>query len=460
MARGLNTSRFGRAAKLGGLAGGAAARTLGVKAANVVRNEEDAAAANRRAALETADRMVTVLGTMRGAAMKVGQTLSVIDIGAFDDDEVRAEFQRKLAKLQSMAPTVAFADMRKVVEQDLGATLDEVFADFDEEPIAAASIGQVYRAVLRDGREVAVKVQYPGIKDVVRADLKNVKLVLRVAARFSPGMNTKEVADEVVERITEELDYELEAANHRAMARAFAGHPFVVIPDVVTELSTERVIVTEFVHGRRYADLLDEDAETRNRMGEILFRFYVNGPYRTRLLNGDPHPGNALFLDDGRVAFLDFGFFRRQTREEVEVQREVLRSVYAQDAQRLFEISVEQGIISGGPELVEPLMEKYVAATWWFMEDREVQLRSRDISRIVLEHADMRDGFGDVTMPADQVTTLRAFGLVLGILCQLEATNNWHRIGREVLFGDAPDTELGREEAAWLEGEAMAAPVA
>ena len=460
MARGLNTSRFGRAAKLGGLAGGAAARTLGVKAANVVRNEEDAAAANRRAALETADRMVTVLGTMRGAAMKVGQTLSVIDIGAFDDDEVRAEFQRKLAKLQSMAPTVAFADMRKVVEQDLGATLDEVFADFDEEPIAAASIGQVYRAVLRDGREVAVKVQYPGIKDVVRADLKNVKLVLRVAARFSPGMNTKEVADEVVERITEELDYELEAANHRAMARAFAGHPFVVIPDVVTELSTERVIVTEFVHGRRFADLLDEDAETRNRMGEILFRFYVNGPYRTRLLNGDPHPGNALFLDDGRVAFLDFGFFRRQTREEVEVQREVLRSVYAQDAQRLFEISVEQGIISGGPELVEPLMEKYVAATWWFMEDREVQLRSRDISRIVLEHADMRDGFGDVTMPADQVTTLRAFGLVLGILCQLEATNNWHRIGREVLFGDAPDTELGREEAAWLEGEAMAAPVA
>ncbi|MFA9270166.1 MAG: ABC1 kinase family protein [Baekduiaceae bacterium] len=461
MARGLNTSRFGRAAKLGGLAGGAAARTLGTKAANVVRDDEASAAADKRAALETADRMVTVLGTMRGAAMKIGQTLSVIDIGAFEDDEVRAAFQAKLAKLQSMAPTVEFSQMRKVIEQDLGATLDDVFSSFVEEPIAAASIGQGYRATLReDGREVAVKVQYPGIKDVVRADLKNVRLVLKVAARFSPGMNTKEVADEVIERITEELDYELEAANHRAMARAFAGHPFIVVPDVITSLCTERVIVTEFVHARRFADILDDPVEARDRFGEILFRFYVNGPYRTRLLNGDPHPGNALFLDDGRVAFLDFGFFRRQTREEVDVQRAVLQSVYAEDAQRLFELSVEQGIISGGPELVEPLMEKYRAATWWFAEDRDVTLATADISRIVIEHADMRDGFGDVQMPANQVTTLRAFGLVLGILGQLRATNNWHRIGRETVFGDAPETDLGREEAAWMQGDVTAAPVA
>ncbi len=457
MAKGLNTSRFGRAAKLGGLAGGAAARSLGVKATNVVRNDEDKAAANRRAALETADRMVTVLGTMRGAAMKVGQSLSVIDIGAFEDDEVREEFQRKLAKLQSMAPTVPFADMRKVIEQDLGGALDTLFARFDEEPIAAASIGQVYRAALPDGREVAVKVQYPGIKDVVRADLKNVKLVLKVAARFSPGLNTKEIADEVIERITEELDYELEASNHRAVARAFAGHPFIVVPDVLTDLCSERVIVTEFVEGRRFDEVRDDDEAARDRIGEILFRFYVNGPYRTRLLNGDPHPGNALFLDDGRVAFLDFGFFKRQTREEVETSLEVLRAVYSHDAPRLYELTRAQGIIDAGPEMIEPLMEKYRAATWWFADDQEVRLHTRDMSRIVAEHAGMKDGFGDVQMPADQITTLRAFSLVLGILCQLQAGNNWHQIGRETVFGEEPQTPLGIQEAAWLQGDAAAA---
>ncbi|MBJ7332192.1 MAG: AarF/ABC1/UbiB kinase family protein [Solirubrobacteraceae bacterium] len=460
MARGLNTSRFGRAAKLGGLAAGAGARQLGTKAANVVRDEDASAAANKRAALETADRMVTVLGTMRGAAMKIGQTLSVIDIGAFEDDEVRAEFQAKLAKLQSMAPTVSFDQMRKVIEDDLDAPLDAVFSTFDEEPIAAASIGQVYRATLLDGRDVAVKVQYPGIKEVVRADLKNVRLVLKVAARFSPGMNTKEVADEVIERITDELDYELEADNHKSIARAFADHPFVVVPDVITKLCSERVIVTEFVEARRFDEITDLPAEERNRYGEILFRFYVNGPYRTRLLNGDPHPGNTLFLEDGRVAFLDFGFFRRQTKEEVETSRRVLEAVYAEDARALWELSVEQDIIKADESLIDPLMEKYRAATWWFMKDEDVTLASSDVSRIVVEHADMKDGFGDIQMPADQVTTLRAFGLVLGVLGQLRATNNWHRIGREVVFGDAPETELGREEAAWLEGGAVAAPVA
>jgi predicted unusual protein kinase regulating ubiquinone biosynthesis (AarF/ABC1/UbiB family) len=447
---GIADSRFGRAARIGGLAAGAARRNLTARAAGSVQSEEKRKAANRKAVLETADRMVTVLGSMRGAAMKIGQTLSVIDVGLADED-TSEEFQRKLAALQHMAPTVAFKDMRKVIEQDLGAKLGDVFEDFDEEPIAAASIGQVYRATLRDdGREVAVKVQYPGIKDTVRADLKNLHLVLKAASRLIPGLASKEVAEEIAERIVEELDYELEASNQRALAREYRDHPFITVPAVMTELSGERVMVSEFVHGRRFAEIAEAPAETRDRFGEILFRFYVNGPFRHRLLNGDPHPGNSLFLDDGRVAFLDFGFFRRQGKREVEVQLALLRAVYEQDSERMYEISKEQGVISGGRELVEPLMEKYAAATWWFLEDDEVTLSPADVTRIVYEHADMRSGFGEVQIPADQITTLRAFGLTLGILAQLRATNNWFKIGRETIYGDPPVTELGKAEAEWL----------
>jgi predicted unusual protein kinase regulating ubiquinone biosynthesis (AarF/ABC1/UbiB family) len=447
----MNKSRIGRAARLSGMAAGAAARQLGTRAANTRRSEEEAEEAIGRQALEMADRIVKVLGGMKGAAMKVGQTLSVIDPGMVPGP-YRDEFQAKLAQLQTMAPSVSFKDMRKVIEQDLGEPLSSAFADFGEEAIAAASIGQVYRATLKDGRDVAVKVQYPGIKDVVRADLKNLGLVLRLAARFAPGLDTKEIAQEITERIGDELDYELEAGNHRALAREYRGHPFIVVPEVITELCRERVIVTEFIEGRKFAEIRGDADEQRSRWGEILFRFYVNGPYRHLLLNGDPHPGNSLFMADGRVAFIDFGFFKRQTPEDVADQLEILKACYAQDGERLFELTVEQGIISKRRrELVEPLMQKYRAATWWFLEDRDVRLTAKDATKIMLEHGDMRkSGFGDLKLPANQIVTLRAFGLVFGILGQLQATNNWYRIGREVIFDEPPVTELGRSEAEFL----------
>ncbi len=449
--RRISSSRLGRAGRLGGMAAGAAARQLGTRAANAIRSEEEAEAALGRQALETADRLVKVLGGMKGAAMKVGQTLSVLDPGMVPGP-YRDEFQAKLAQLQTMAPSVSFADMREVIEQDLGEPLSASFAEFDEKAVAAASIGQVYRARLKDGRTVAVKVQYPGIKDVVRADLKNLGVLLRLAARFTPGLDTKEIAEEITERVTEELDYELEAMNHRALAREYRGHPFIVVPPVVTELCRERVIVTEFVEGRKFAEIRhDRDAE-KSRWGEILFRFYVNGPYRHLLLNGDPHPGNSLFMADGRVAFIDFGFFKRQTPEDVADQLEILKACYAQDAERLFELTVEQGIISKRRrELVAPLMEKYRAATWWFLEDHDVTLTPKDVTKVMLEHGDMRKGdFGDLRLPSNQIVTLRAFGLVFGILGQLEATNNWYRIGREVIFGEEPVTELGRIESRFV----------
>ena len=308
--RRVSTSRVGRAARLGGVAAGAAARR----------------AAGRDPA-GTARALVKTLSGMRGAAMKVGQTLSAVDMGLVPEEH-REAFQAVLAELQQGAQAVPFPAIRKVIEQDLGGRLSSAFADFDETPLAAASIGQVHRATLHDGRAVAVKVQYPGIKEAVRADLQNLGLMLRLLDTLAPGVATKAIAAELRERISEELDYELEASNQAAMARAYRRHPFVVVPDVVRDLCRERVIVSELVEGRRFAEVLDDPAPERDRIGEVLVRFYFNGPMHHRLLNGDPHPGNALFLPDGRVAFLDFGFFKRLKEEEVRTQVGTLHATY------------------------------------------------------------------------------------------------------------------------------------
>ncbi len=230
------TSRVGRTAKIGGLAAGQAIRQAGTRAANVTRTKDRREAALERRHIEAAEQIVAALGTMKGAAMKVGQVMSFLDVGLVPE-EYREEFQRKLAALRDAAPTVSFKDMRRVIEDELDERLSDVFDDFDEEPIAAASIGQVYRATLTDGREVAVKVQYPGVAAAVRADMQNLGLILRLAKRIAPGLDPQAIGKEIRDRIHEELDYELEAQNQRTLARIFRGHPFILVPQVITSLS-------------------------------------------------------------------------------------------------------------------------------------------------------------------------------------------------------------------------------
>src|SRR5881275_236213 len=244
------TSRVRRLSTVGRLAAGQAARQFGTRAANVVRDDDASAAALERRHIEAAEQIVAVLGTMKGAAMKLGQVMSFLDVGLVPEEH-RDEFQRKLGELRDAAPNVRFEDMRKVIEEEFDEPLDEVFASFEEEPIAAASIGQVYRAQLHDGRDVAVKVQYPGVAAAVRADMQNLGLILRLMKRMAPGLDVNALAEEVRLRIFEELDYELEAQNQRALARIFRRHPFIVVPDVHTGLSHERVVVTEFVEGAK-----------------------------------------------------------------------------------------------------------------------------------------------------------------------------------------------------------------
>jgi predicted unusual protein kinase regulating ubiquinone biosynthesis (AarF/ABC1/UbiB family) len=331
------TSRVGRTAKIGGLAAGQAIRQAGTMAANVGRSEEGRQVALERRHIEAAEQIVTALGTMKGAAMKVGQVMSFLDVGLVPE-EYREEFQRKLGALRDAAPTVTFKDMRKVIEAELGERLRDVFTEFDEQPVAAASIGQVYRAVLTDGREVAVKVQYPGVAAAVRADMQNLGLILRLVKRIAPGMDPKTIGEEIRARIHEELDYELEAQNQRALARIFRGHPFIVIPEVVTSLSRERVMVSDFVRGIGFEDLKNYPQDQRDRVGEIMFRFYFGCLYRHGQFSGDPHPGNSMLLDDGRLAFYDFGLFKRMPPGAVELEIQVARAIIEGDSDTIMRL--------------------------------------------------------------------------------------------------------------------------
>jgi predicted unusual protein kinase regulating ubiquinone biosynthesis (AarF/ABC1/UbiB family) len=449
--------RIRRTAKVGGLVGGQAARSYATKAANLARDKDGRRAAAEKRQLEAAEQIVEVLGQMKGAAMKIGQVASFIDLAGMPP-EVSDRFQQKLAELRDSAPKVSFKEMRKVVEQDLGERLGDAFADFEEEPLAAASIGQVYRAELHDGRRVAVKVQYPGVASAVRADLQNLGLLLRAAKRMAPGLDAKTVGTEIRERISEELDYEHEAQAQRAIARAWRGHPFVVVPDVVTSMSRERVLVTEWVDGAGFQQVKKLPQPERDRFGEVVFRFFFGSFYRNGHFSGDPHPGNYLLLDDGRVAFLDFGLTKKVPMGHVEAELGVIRAGLEGDAEALYERLAELGFYEREHAKVDAvrLLEHVRLLQGWYAEDEEFTLSREYVSNLMLQAGDPRSDYWDQmregTIPADALFARRMEGLTLGVLAQLSATANWHRIMREWLYGEPPSSPLGQQEAEWLRG--------
>jgi predicted unusual protein kinase regulating ubiquinone biosynthesis (AarF/ABC1/UbiB family) len=454
---GIPTGRLRRAAKVGRLAGGQTARSYATKAANVTRSKEGRRAAAERRQLDTAEQIFEVLGNMKGAAMKVGQVASFVDTGAFPP-ELQERIQRKLAELRDAAPRVAFERMREVIERDLEKPLEDVFAAFDEEAVAAASIGQVYRARLRDtdagtdGRDVAVKVQYPGVAQAVRSDLQNLGLIMRAAKRIAPGMDTKAMTREIRERLTDELDYEHEAQSHRAFARAWRDHPFIHVPEVVTSLSGERVLVTEWVEGAGFEEVLGLDQATRDRFGEIVFRFFFGSLYRHGHFSGDPHPGNYKLMPDDRVAFLDFGMVKRLERDHLEREREAIRLGMDGDAEGLHEALAAMGFFDRDDESVSApaVLAHFRAVTDWYIEDREVTIDKRYAGRVLVDFGDPRSEHWELmrreTMPPQSLLARRMEALTLSVLGQLGATANWHRVAREWLFGDPPSTELGAQE--------------
>jgi predicted unusual protein kinase regulating ubiquinone biosynthesis (AarF/ABC1/UbiB family) len=450
------TTRVGRTATLGKLAAGQAIRQAGTRAANVARTDERAQRALEKRHLEAAEQIVAALGKMKGAAMKVGQVLSFLDVGLVPEEQ-REEFQKKLGALRDAAPTVSFKDMRKVIEEELDDPLKDVFAEFEQEPIAAASIGQVYRATLRDGRPVAVKVQYPGVAAAVRADIQNLSLILRLAKRIAPGMDPKALGDEIRERIQEELDYELEAQNQRMLARLFRGHPFIVVPDVISSLSRERVMVSEFVEGAGFEAIKELPQEVRDRYGEILFRFYFSCLYKHGQFSGDPHPGNSMLMADGRVAFLDFGLFKKMPPGTLDLELNVQRAVIEGDVDTVMRIGAETGFLPE-PEKFNPerVLEHFVAATSWYTVDEFVELTPDYANQVLMDMWDPRsEYFGQMrheTAPPDHIFGRRMEVLTLAVMSQIYTRGNFHRIAREWFYGDPPATELGRLEADFYAG--------
>ena len=409
-------------------------------------------AAATRQQLKAAESLVSLFAGMRGAAMKVGQTLSAVDLGMVPE-EVRPQFQQLLAQLQQDADPVSFRAITKVIEADLGEKLGRVFAAVDPEPLAAASIGQVHRARLHGGREVVVKVQYPGVAEAIHADMRNLRLGLKLLSAIAPGIDTGAIAGEIRERITEELDYELEAGNQQAMARVYRGHPFVLVPDVVLEHCRERVIVSDHVEAKRFAEVRDTATQPeRDRLGEIIVRFYLNGPMRHRLLNGDPHPGNVLFPADGRVAFLDFGFFKRLGEREVAQLVQTTQATHRRDAQGLLEVVAALGALPPDPRLAEPFLEHYEAIFGWLMAEEPLRVEPSQTADMMRRYTAMRgqDGFDQLTLPAEHFVLMRGVMLVIGLLGQLGAENTWFDSAREWLYGEPAVTELGRAEEAFF----------
>jgi predicted unusual protein kinase regulating ubiquinone biosynthesis (AarF/ABC1/UbiB family) len=291
-----------RTAKLATLPVGLAGRTalglgkrLGGRPAELVAQEIQQ---------RTAEQIFKVLGELKGGALKLGQALSIFEAAL--PPEIAGPYRATLTKLQESAPPLPAATVHKVLVADLGATWRDNFADFDDSPAAAASIGQVHRAVWHDGRPVAVKIQYPGAGKALISDFTQLSRLGRLFGVLMPGLDVKPLLDELRKRVAEELDYRLEAAAQEAFADACTDDPDFVVPHVIA--ATDRVLVSEWMDGTPLSKIISEGStEERNRAGILIVRFLFSGPSRTGMLHADPHPGNFRLLEDGRLGVLDFG---------------------------------------------------------------------------------------------------------------------------------------------------------
>ncbi|MFL5885925.1 MAG: ABC1 kinase family protein [Thermoleophilaceae bacterium] len=447
--------RWSRTAKVGSVIGSQGARYAGTRAANVVRSEERRTEALDARHLEAAEKMVDALGQLKGAAMKIGQLASFIDT-EFLPPEYRQLYQDKLADLRTSAPPMPWKKVKDVLEEEWDDPVEELFDDFEHDAAAAASIGQVHRATLPDGRRVAVKIQYPGVAKALRADMQNAGMILRLAKALAPGLDAKAAAEELKERVLEELDYEFEAQNQRTFSRGYRGHPFIYVPDVITRLSRNRVLVTEWVDGRGFEDVKQLPQPERDRFAEIVFRFCFGSIYHLQHFNADAHPGNYILMDDGKVAFLDFGMTKQLDKEQIELEIAAVDAVLDQDPERLRVALGELGFLHKPKRVdAEKLMQHVLAVGGWYLEDREVTIDSEYVMNVISAVSDPRSEFYDMmrreNVPANELMGRRMETGVLAVLGQLNATRNWCRIGREWWFADEPATELGREEWAYFE---------
>jgi predicted unusual protein kinase regulating ubiquinone biosynthesis (AarF/ABC1/UbiB family) len=404
-------------------------------------------------ALALAEELGAQLGRLKGAGPKLRQFLSMVQLDRAVDGERSLP---RLGALPDGARAVAFGRVRRVIEHDLDARVGELFADVDEEPFAVASLGQVHRARTSDGEDVAVKVQHAGVAEAIEADLRNLGLVGAIIKRLAPGLDAGALLAELRERISDELDYELEAQHQRRLERRFRGHPHVRLPRVRTDLSARRVLVTEYVEGLRSDEIKQLGDAERDRIGEIAFRFFFGLVWRDGTVVGDPHPDNCALCRDGRLCVLDFGLLRDLDADYLQGERDITRALADDDPQR-----VHDGLSSLGylpdPGSFDPgaLLEHLAAAGEWRLARGFRRLDAEYVTRILeLGYPPRSPYFGlmrRLRMPPPTLLLRRMEVQVLSLLGDFRAGADWGAITAEHHSGKPASTALGREDHAFLE---------
>ncbi len=407
--------------------------------------------------IRTAERYAELLGHSKGALMKAGQMLSFVTASPAVPAEFQSIYQAALARLRDDAPPMAPELARSVLERELQQPAESAFAQFDWEPLAAASIGQVHAARLQDGRAVAVKIQYPGVADAIHADLKNNELLatfLGLLFGLSPrkiSFDIRGAAREITARINEELDYRQEADNQEEFADIFRGHPFIHIPEVMQELSTDRVLTQELAQGKSWQDALTSRQELRDQWGEAIWRFVYATNHRFRLLNADPHPGNYLFHDDGTVTFLDFGCVKRFGREEADMMNAIGRACLRNDVPATWQASVEAGFWRSSDSVTPEEVFAYWREPWemfWAEQPFTVtpEYVSGWIERKFSPTGASANAFRHITASPDYTIMSRIEMGAASLIAALRATSCWGSMAAEFFEATAPVTAMGKLE--------------
>ena len=399
-------------------------------------------------ALQTAEDVASTLGAMKGVMMKIGQMASYVD------DGLSPAVRHTLARLQDSVPPMTPSLAATVVAEELGAPPERAFARWDPRPIAAASIGQVHRAVTLDGRAVAVKVQYPGIAETIAADLRNVALLRRMLRVAAPAQDVDALLSELRDRITEELDYRHEAASQRLMAAYFDGHPTIHIPGIISELSTRRVMTSELAGGARFAELSTWPQRERDLAAETIYRFVFRSLYEVGAFNGDPHPGNYLFHRGGRVTFLDFGLVKHFSSAELEPLMQMARTICVEHDPGAFRRSLEEAgfLRAGAPLSTQAIIEHLAVFYDTIREPGQLTITSDYASSVVRRFFDLRSPVAEyVSVPQSYVILQRINLGLFAVLGELSATADWRAISEEIWpFVRGPaSTPMGQAEAAW-----------
>lgn len=410
--------------------------------------------------VRTAERYTELLGRSKGALMKAGQMLSIVSLGPALGGEFQTTYQAALTRLRDDAPPMAPQLAREVLERELARSTESAFAEFNWEPLAAASIGQLHAARLHDGRDVAVKIQYPGVAVAIRADLKNTELLstfLGLIGGIFPAklsLDLRSAAQELGERIIEELDYRLEAANQTEFAELYRGHPFIHIPEVIGELCTDRVLTQELVRGKSWREGLAADQALRNDWAEAIDRFAYGSYHYFRVFNADPHPGNYILHDDGSVSFLDFGCVKRLRSEEIESLSMVMRECLRGDVNETWRLSVEGGFFTPSGSLTA----KEVFAYWrepleMYWGEQPFTITPEYVARLIEMRyspvGPLANALGHLTPPAAYTIVSRLDIGVMSLLAELRGTNDWRSMAAEYFEGADPATPMGKADRAF-----------